>query len=302
MGVTLSRENKEHHHDEFDWIALRNRKIDRNTDTEQPPRQRTVEIRISNNVSKDMEHSYYGITERAIWRCLTKNEIIAEMREEMSNYKIDTNLSKLRLIREWIKYGNPLYNTLWIDNVSSIWKLQGWREVCWYRNVLRGFEYGNRKDLELLDNMVQIDLFCAFKYFIGYWIDCLCGKQPDWNNFIILENKSCKFSFTQILPSLCVAKTQRISENGYGSIEPLPCEKCTADQDHRELTLLHCAVINCGDPKVIGVLITEYWLDINAVDIDGYSSLCYAMDQDQRDWVERLSAYYPQIGLVTKDV
>ena len=72
-------------------------------------------------------------------------------------------------------------------------------------------------------------------------------------------------------------------------------------RDHRGLSLLHCAVISGGDPKVIDVLITEHGLDINAVDIDGYSPLFYAMNQDQYDCAERLLAYYPQIELVTKD-
>lgn len=63
----------------------------------------------------------YGAHERRIWRALTKKEIINLMKIELRNERINSNDSKLKLIRQWRKHGNPGSNRL-VEERHSEWE------------------------------------------------------------------------------------------------------------------------------------------------------------------------------------
>ena len=66
------------------------------------------------------------------------------------------------------------------------------------------------------------------------------------------------------------------------------------------MTLLHCACINdCDD--LIEPLIAEYHIDINEIDVDGYSALFYSVNQWNEDCVKKLLKFKPRLDLTTKD-
>ena len=71
-------------------------------------------------------------------------------------------------------------------------------------------------------------------------------------------------------------------------------------RDKRRMTLLHCACINdCDD--LIEPLISKYHINVNEIDIDGYSALFYSVNQWNEDCVKKLLIFKPRLDLITKD-
>eukprot|EP01084_Bolivina_argentea_P115243 204965_1 len=71
-------------------------------------------------------------------------------------------------------------------------------------------------------------------------------------------------------------------------------------RDKRQMNLLHCTVIN-DCVELISVLVMKYNIDIDDVDIDGYSSLFYAVNQKNEECLAALLSFKPRIDLITKD-
>eukprot|EP01084_Bolivina_argentea_P235021 395600_1 len=68
-------------------------------------------------------------------------------------------------------------------------------------------------------------------------------------------------------------------------------------RDKRKMNLLHCAVIN-NCVELISVLIKEYKININDVDIDGYSALFYAIKCKNEQCLKSLLSFQPTIDLI----
>ena len=70
--------------------------------------------------------------------------------------------------------------------------------------------------------------------------------------------------------------------------------------DKRGMNLLHCACIN-DSAELIEPLISKYHINVNEVDVDGYSPLFYCVNQWSDECVEKLLLYHPRLDIVTKD-
>eukprot|EP01084_Bolivina_argentea_P203498 347562_1 len=117
--------------------------------------------------------------------------------------------------------------------------------------------------------------------------DCSCDDKIKKNDFPFDASMS-KDNFDKYISD----NIDIIKENGNEFIKNL--------HDKREMNLLHCACINDCD-ELIEILISKYHININEVDIDGYSPLFYCVNQWSIDCVSKLLLFKPRLDLITKD-
>ena len=106
-----------------DWIVLRPDKngeprgYERVIEVKDPGLDRLIYIQIASPPSLRMMESDDQYDEMALWKLLRKKEIYRLMKEEMTDYKVNWNDPKLKLMRQWMTYGDPFR-----DNNRMYWE------------------------------------------------------------------------------------------------------------------------------------------------------------------------------------